>query len=315
MTDTLLRALRARILDESEPLAGLLRKCLLLGAETGSDALREWARRELNGWGDQEDVPEYRKVHDAPIGYNSISGNMWAKGLTISRLQLPEKARDVVPDELEFRQPVEELEQHAGTKSLSFRTNRLAYAETMWNAELHMFQQVSNLHYAMSGSTVAGMLGQIRTKLVDFVADLTADTPLTELPGKERVDAAVHERIGDVYNTTIMKAEAALAIGSGAEAKTEGLSVDDVLRLLAEVRTSAEDVPVDDRAELDQAVDDLQATLEEDQPETGEVVRRAGKARAAAEAVAQKMGMLAITTATTTAVDAVTELAVNGAFH
>lgn len=315
MTDTLLQALRDRILDESEPLAGLLRKCLLLGAETGSDALCEWARRELNGWGDEDDVPDYRKLHDAPIGYNSISGNTWATGLTISRLQLPKKAREVLPVELEFRQPVEELEQHASAKSLLFRTNRLAYAETMWNTELHMFQQVSNLHYTMSGSTVAGMLGQIRTKLVDFVADLTAGTPLTGLPGKERVDAAVHARIGDVYNTTIMKADGPLAIGSGAEAKTEGLSVDDALRLLAEVRTSAEDVPAEDRAELDQAIDDLQATLEEDQPETGEVVRRAGKVRAAAQGVAQKVGMLAITAATTTAVDAVTELAMNGAFH
>ncbi|MFF0366375.1 hypothetical protein [Micromonospora sp. NPDC005087] len=40
MTDTLLRSLRERMLDESEPLAGLLRKCLLLGAETGSEAPR-----------------------------------------------------------------------------------------------------------------------------------------------------------------------------------------------------------------------------------------------------------------------------------
>lgn len=43
----------------------------------------------------------------------------------------------------------------------------------------------------------------------------------------------------------------------GAEAKTEGLGVDDVLQLLAVVRKSASDVPVEDRAELDQAVDDL----------------------------------------------------------
>jgi hypothetical protein len=39
MTDSLIRALREKVMDESEPLAGLLRKCLLLGAETGSDSL------------------------------------------------------------------------------------------------------------------------------------------------------------------------------------------------------------------------------------------------------------------------------------
>lgn len=315
MTDTLLQALRARILDESEPLAGLLRKCLLLGAETGSEALREWARRELNGYDSDEDVPEYRKVRGVPISFSSISGTYWTKGQTIDRLQLPSETWEYVPEVFPFKQPVEELERYASEESLRFRTTGLAYAETVWNGKLDMFQQIMDMHYTMTGSTVAGMLGQIRTKLVDFVADLTADTPLTELPGKERVDAAVHDRIGDVYNTTIMKAEGPLAIGSGAEAKAEGLSVSDVLRLLAEVRTSAESVPAEDRAELDQAIADLQATLEKDQPETGEVVRRAGKVRAASQAVAQKVGMVAITAATTTAIDAVTELAVNGAFH
>ncbi len=36
VTDTVLQSLRTQILDESEPLAGLLRKCLMLGAETHS---------------------------------------------------------------------------------------------------------------------------------------------------------------------------------------------------------------------------------------------------------------------------------------
>ncbi len=76
------------MLDESEPLAGLLRKCPLLGAETGSDALRDWARRELNGYA-EEDVPNYRKLQNVPISMTSISGNTWTKGQVIDRLQLP----------------------------------------------------------------------------------------------------------------------------------------------------------------------------------------------------------------------------------
>ncbi|MBT2598120.1 hypothetical protein [Arthrobacter sp. ISL-72] len=57
MTNTLLGSLREQILDESEPLAGLLRKCLLLGAETGSESLRQWARYELSGYDDDAEVP------------------------------------------------------------------------------------------------------------------------------------------------------------------------------------------------------------------------------------------------------------------
>jgi hypothetical protein len=82
MTDTLLRSLRARLLDESEPLAGLLRKCLLLGAETGSDSLRQWARYELSGYGEGVELPSYRRLPTPAISVDSISGNRWAKNVT-----------------------------------------------------------------------------------------------------------------------------------------------------------------------------------------------------------------------------------------
>ncbi|MEV6102547.1 hypothetical protein [Nocardia sp. NPDC051981] len=56
----MLRDLRNHVGDEHEPLAGLLRKCLMLGAVTGSDDLRLWASRELEGHGDNDPLPAYR---------------------------------------------------------------------------------------------------------------------------------------------------------------------------------------------------------------------------------------------------------------
>lgn len=125
MTDTLLRALRERLLDESEPLAGLLRKCLLLGAETGSDSLRGWARQELNGYGDNDEVPECRKIQ-AAITMDSISGNTWAKNQIIDRLQLPSETWEYVPDSVSLKQPVEELEKVAAQGRVAFTSPGLA---------------------------------------------------------------------------------------------------------------------------------------------------------------------------------------------
>ncbi|WP_433574164.1 hypothetical protein [Nocardia brasiliensis] len=56
----LLGDLRERVLDESEPLAGLLRTCLALAAVTGSEALRSWAANELKGYEDRAEVPVCR---------------------------------------------------------------------------------------------------------------------------------------------------------------------------------------------------------------------------------------------------------------
>jgi hypothetical protein len=63
------------MLDESEPLAGFLRKYLLLGAETGSDSLRQWARKELNGYDKDDELPGYRKLPTPPLALPSLSGH------------------------------------------------------------------------------------------------------------------------------------------------------------------------------------------------------------------------------------------------
>jgi hypothetical protein len=301
------------MLDESEPLAGLLRKCLLLGAETGSVSLRDWARKELNGYGDEDEVPEYRRISGVPISMDSISGNTWVTGQTISRFQLPQEAWEYVPETMSFKQPVEELEQLARQKSLSFRSPGLSLAQTIWNRQLGPFQSINGLSYTMTGSVVAGMVGQIRTQLVQIIADLTADTPMSELPSKGQVDAAVSEHIGasTVYNTTINAASGPVAIGTDAQAKSKGLSVEDVLRLLDAVQqTAASDVEQADQAEVLEAVADLRVALSKDRPETGEVVKKAGRL----QSLGTKVGGASLVAATEGAASALMELAMSGAF-
>jgi hypothetical protein len=310
VTDTLLRSLREHLLDESEPLAGLLRKCLLLGAETGSEALREWARRELNGYGDEDEVPKYRRFYDVPISMDSMSGRMWRRGDIISRLNLPPEAREYVPEEFTLKQPIEELQHLAGQKKLSFTSPGLVVAQAIWNRKLGPFQSVDGLSYVMSGSAVTGILGQIRTKLVDVVADLTADTPMSELPKKGQVDAAVNHRLGDIYNTTIQTTNGPVAIGAKARASTEGLTVEDALRLLDKVQQAAADIADTQRGELLDALTELRAAVERDEPDTGEVVKKVGKLRA----IADKLGVASVAAATGGAAQAITELSVSGAF-
>ncbi|KAA1395874.1 hypothetical protein [Aeromicrobium ginsengisoli] len=313
MSDTLLQSLRERLMDESEPLSGLLRKCLMLGAETGSDSLRDWARRELNGYGDEDEVPRYRRLHSPPISADSQSGPTWVQGQILDRLQIPPKAREYVSETIPMKQPIEELEQLAGQKKLSFSSPGLAAAMSIWNRELGPFQSVSSLSYVMSGSHVAGILGQVRTNLVEIVADLTSGTPLTELPGKDKVDAAVDQRVGqvgDVYNTTIHEAKGAIAVGTKASATFEGLTVEDVLALLDKLQEMTGDLEPDHREELMQAVGDLRSAVEKDVPDTGDVVKKAGKLRA----LASKLGVPALTAAAGGIAEAVASLALSGAF-
>jgi len=310
MTDTLLRSIRERLLDETEPLAGLLRKCLLLGAETGSESLRQWARYELNGYDEGVEVPSYRKLPAPPISVDSISGNVQATNVTYNRLQLPRKARECIDEELFLDHPIEELEKLAALKSVSFTGTGLAYAQTLWNSELGPYQQITGMTFKISGSTLSGILGKIRTQLVDVVADLTSGTPLAELPRKDQIDAAVGQHIGTQYNTNIHSQHGPLAIGTDA-ATNVGLNVEEAIRLLDIVRTASDSVAdTQAKTELLEAIKDLRSEVGSPAPDTGEVVRKTGKLKAAAASI----GVPALSAAVGGAVEALTSLAMGGAF-
>lgn len=92
----------SRILDQiesgassrSSDLADVLRKCIALGGQAGSAELRDWARRELEGYrGVDDDLPDYRRVA-APLLVDGIQGNWQFKRKQISTMGTPDFARD-----------------------------------------------------------------------------------------------------------------------------------------------------------------------------------------------------------------------------
>lgn len=311
MGDALLGSLRAQVMDETEALAGLLRKCLMLGAQTGSESLRQWARYELNGYDDEADLPSYRRLPTPMLSVDSISGRTWATGVGYNVLQLPEKAREFVGPELPLRQPIEELHQLSASKTLSLSSGSLAYAQHLWNQELGPFEQIVSMSFRCSGATISGVLGQIRNQLVDLVADLTADTPLSELPRKAQVDAAMEQHIGTQYVTTVHAPRGPVAVGSKAVATSDGVSIDDALRLLKAARAESNEAEDEDlRAELLDAVDSLRAAVEVEEPDAGEVVRKVGRLKQAATA----LGVPLAGSAVGGAIEAFTALALSGVF-
>jgi hypothetical protein len=136
---------------------------------------------------------------------------------------------------------------------------------------------------------------------------------MSELPSKGQVDAAVSEHISasTIYNTTINAVSGPVAVGTDAKAKTEGLSVEDVLRLLDAVQeAAASDVKEADQAEVLKAVVDLRTALSKNAPDTGELVKKAGRLRA----LGISIGGASLMAATEGAASARIEMAMSGAF-
>lgn len=298
MADTdILRDLRERVLDESEPLAGLLRKCLALGAVTGSDDLRTWAGNELKGYPAGVRVPEYRQLY-AQLLMNSVSGQYHTTGQQIDRLLIPEDLRKLVPEKLHLRQAVEELAEMASRgESITMTGATFPLVASRWSQQLPMFQDVLSLYWSMLPSTIAGIVDNVRTALVEIVIDLAKDVPMDALPARAKVDTAVQVHVGssDSYEVNVGGNNSGV-IGQGAgSTQIQNSSVPkELVDLIGTLRAALPQVADDEqRADAAQAIEDLEESITEPKPKPEKVKRR----WALLERLATALGSAAVTEA------------------
>lgn len=63
--------------DSKRSLADALRKCLILAFDLNNDKLKEWIEKELNGYSQGDEVPEYRKAMLQSKGNFTGGGGAW----------------------------------------------------------------------------------------------------------------------------------------------------------------------------------------------------------------------------------------------
>lgn len=193
MARSLIDEIERDALAEQVAISTVLRKCLALGGQTGSQALRDWATRELNGYGPDDDLPEYRVIH-APLRLDGIAGNYQVRGQAVPPSSLPEVVREYVSERLELRQGVGEIAALTKQVDIKLMPSGGGDIARLMNAESsNPHQHVDSVYWAVAHPAMEGALDRIRTSLTVLVAELRATSERTdETPTAEAVNQAVH---------------------------------------------------------------------------------------------------------------------------
>ncbi|MEU9742888.1 hypothetical protein AB0E12_27275 [Micromonospora chersina] len=198
-------------LDSRVSLADTLRKCVALGGQTRSAELRDWARRELSGYGPNDELPEWRKVI-APILFDGVNMRAIFKGMQVSVTELPDFARDSYSNEVELRGGVGELE--AWLREADDGTVRVGLpggAELAHYINLHNSgQRIDRFYWGVSTTAIHGVLDRVRTALTALVAELRDGMPEhADKPSAEAANQAVQFIVtGKRHRVTINNAQA-----------------------------------------------------------------------------------------------------------
>jgi AbiTii len=173
--DTLITQIERDALDDAVPIATALRKCIVLGGKSGSEQLRDWATRELQGYYGRDDLPDYRLV-PAALMVDGISGNYQIKRQRFPPSGLPEGVREHISEQVELRDGVGSIEALTQETEIKLSFPMASDLAAYMNAQNDRpFQHIESIYWAVSHAAVRGVLDQIRTALTQLVAELRAN--------------------------------------------------------------------------------------------------------------------------------------------
>jgi hypothetical protein len=209
---SLLAELKAGLRNGKTSTADLLNQCILLGGEVGSERLRDWARKELKGYGNAETLPDYRRVAASLCIDGYVPGG-YITGQAISVLSLPEFARDSISEDAPFPHALAQLEDlsHRRDETVKLQVPDAQELIVLWNHETG--NRVTRLYWQVSRSAVVGVVAGVRIALTELVAEMLAAAPGEhQPPSREAADNAVHLVVTGNRNTvTVVGSQTAAA--------------------------------------------------------------------------------------------------------
>jgi hypothetical protein len=190
--ESLITEIEYDAIDDTVPVATVLRKCVLLGSRSGSESLRDWASRELEGYLGYEGVlPRYRVIQ-APLMVDGATMTGHVQRQQIPASSIPEFAREFINETLELRYGAGELEAFLAGDEVKLQPLAASDLVRLMNAEGPPGQHITSLYWSVAPGAIRGVLDHIRTALTKLVAELRAAMPRDQdLPTSEQANQAV----------------------------------------------------------------------------------------------------------------------------
>lgn len=187
----ILSQIQADLLDSKIPLSGILRKAKVLASQLSSDELDSWVSQELDGYKDQNELPDYRVLS------TSVSGT-WTNGFhTLHYRGVPlysiknEKLREHLT-KFHVRQGVRSIEEFtklAEDRKLALAADVTAYVNSLVGENGYGY---THLYYSVDAGNFEQILDTVQNRLLDFILKLGKQwNPKKDPPSEDEIDRLV----------------------------------------------------------------------------------------------------------------------------
>ena len=211
---TLIEQIRTEAVDGTSSLTSLLRKCQILASTLGNQDFKKWVSCELNGYGESENVPNYRRLTADSVGTFSGYGGRILRNQPIPMCNLPHEIAARLST-VSFKEGVGSLEHLlANTKDGQLASRWPSAIIASYQTKFIMGFVLMEAFMVVSRAEVAGILESIRNRILEFVLELSEKYPDK---GFEKPESGVESGVvQSVVNNYIFGNGNRVASGSGA---------------------------------------------------------------------------------------------------
>lgn len=190
--------------SENASVASLLRKCLVLASNLDSELLEDWVRWELNGYPQDVEVPDYRKIR---MNFKVSAHNL---AYQVTNQPIAQALINDLMDDPEF--DVFECRQAIGTIDIDqVKDAKGVLTINLDNYSLFLPGKIIDSSYVIQrfwgevpGSRVLGVVDAVRNRVLEFVLALKKQYPNAgEVDGMTTKEPEVAQAVNHIYHTTI----------------------------------------------------------------------------------------------------------------
>jgi hypothetical protein len=245
--------LRNSVADSQVSLADVLRKAKILSYRLGEKSFKQWVEYELNGYPDDVNLPDYRKLHILSLGTFVGPFGFQVRNQVLPTFSLPQEIKNLA-DTVAFHRGIHEIEQMAHSEG---ELTRHWPAEAVILARKHIQlangAQLVDAYQVLTKNMLEGVLDAVRNRFLDFLLELQDAHP--EIAQSTSASSKIpQEDVSQIFNITIHGDHSVVASGRDV---TQHVNQSVVTNDLNAVLRIAQDlkVPDEDIKELRSAIE------------------------------------------------------------
>lgn len=226
--------------SENCNLENALIKTKILLHKMGEKSLLTWVNQELNGYDNIESVPDYRKVQNIVIGsFQNYTTRYTNHPIPI--MHLKDKELDFFTI-IKFSDSISTIESLSKGEDTLYFSLELDFAPLL-TKNLDSSLNVTNLKRQVAKSQILGILTQIRSRLLDFILDVSEKIP-EDISNKDIKSKSKEIDTKEIFNNAIFDGNITINIGDNNKNKSIQIknNFENLLKKLKDYDLNSEDL-------------------------------------------------------------------------